>query len=119
MSDTEELIVTKAVVKFHASRALNTLMTVSAAAYAWQLHGLLLGIGTLVFLWSVRRWTANAIAWRYIERVAERDEDVDIARLLKLTMRSRWAWVIFVFAVLAASGLEICSGQTCKSIWSW
>lgn len=93
-------------------------MTVLAAAYAWQLHGLLIGIATLVFLWVVRGWTANKITWRYIERKAARDEDPDMAELLKLTMASRWAWVILAFIVLALSAAEVCSGQTCRSIWS-
>jgi hypothetical protein len=108
----------KALAKFNASRTLNTLMTVLAAAFAWQLHGLLIGIATLVFLWAVRGWTANRITWRYIERAAERDEEPDMVKLLRLTMASRWAWVIFVFIALAASAAEFCIGLTCRNIWS-
>jgi hypothetical protein len=108
----------RVVEKFNASRAANTLMTVLAAAYAWQLHGVLIGVGMLVFLWVVRRWTANAITWRYIEKAVERDEDPDLARLLRLTMASRWACVIFAFAVLAANAAQVCTGEHCESIWS-
>lgn len=107
----------RAVEKFNASRVANTLMTGLAAAYAWQLHGIVLGIATLIFLWAVRRWTANALTWRYIERTVGRDEEPDTSKLLRLTMASRWAWVIATYAALALSAAEICTGNSCKSIW--
>lgn len=112
--DAEE----RAVTKFRVSRSANTLMSLLVAAYAWQLHGFFLGLATVIFLWAVRRWTANAITLRYIERTAERGEDPDVTRLLRLTMVSRWAWVIFVLLALAVSAAEVCAGTTCESIWS-
>lgn len=108
----------RAVEKFGVSKAANTLMTVLVAAYAWQLHGIPVGIVTLVLLWVVRRWTANALTWRYIEKAAERDEDPDLPKLLRITMASRWAWVIAAFVALAISAAEVCTGGHCKSIWS-
>jgi len=81
-----------AVDRFNVSRGFNTLMTIAASGYAWQLHGILVGAATLAFLWIVRGWTANAITRRYLERIAERDEEPDMSRLLRLTMASRWAW---------------------------
>lgn len=107
----------KAVERFNTSRAANTVMTLLTAAYAWQLYGVLIGVATLLLLWFVRRWTANAITWRYIERVAERDEEPDAAKLLRLTMASRWAWVIVTLGALALSAAQICTGDQCKSLW--
>ena len=108
----------RAVEKFNISRTTNTLATILTAAYAWHLHGILVGIATLIFLWVVRRWTANAITWRYIERAVEQDLEPDTSKLLRLTMASRWAWVIATMIALALSGAQICTGNECKSIWS-
>jgi amino acid permease len=108
----------QAVEKFNISKSANTLGTVLAAAYAWQLHGILLGVVTLVFLWAVRRWTANVIALRYIKRTAETDEEPNTSKLLRLTMASRWAWVIVTYAALALSAAQVCTGDQCKSIWN-
>jgi hypothetical protein len=106
-----------AVERFNVSRAANTLMTLLAAAYAWQLYGIVLGIATLLFLWLVRRWTANAITWRYIQRTVERDEEPDMTKLLRRTMASRWAWVIVTYIALTVSAAQVCAGNQCKSIW--
>lgn len=108
----------QAVEKFNISKTANTLATVLAAMYAWQLHGVLIGIATLIFLWAVRRWTANTISWRYIERSVERNREPNTSKLLKLTMASRWAWVIVTYIALAISAAQVCTGDQCKSIWN-
>lgn len=102
---------------FNVDRAFNTLMTLSAAAYAWQLYGWIAGLAVLVGLWIARGITANAILyWRLAKAVAQ-DQEPDPASILKWTSRSRWAWVILAFVVLAISAAEVCTGTVCKSIW--
>ena len=108
----------KAIAHFNVSRTLNTLAVVAAAAYALQLHGWLVAFATLLFLWIARGFTANRITWWYIGRIAERDEEPDMAKLLKMTMAARWAWVIVAFLALAASGAEVCTEGACRSLWS-
>lgn len=108
----------QAVDKFNISKSANTLAAVLAAAYAWQLYGILVGIGTLIILWFVRRWTANAIALSYIERAVKRGEEPNTSKLLRLTMASRWAWVIVTYVALALSVAQVCTGDQCKSIWN-
>lgn len=102
---------------FFVDRGFNTLMTLSAAAYAWQLYGWIIGLAILGGLWIARRTTANFLTLRWAAKIATQDLEPDPASLLKWTSRSRWAWVILAFAALAISAAEVCSGTACKSIW--
>lgn len=103
---------------FKTSKAVNTLATVLAAAYAWQLHGFLIGIAIILFLTIARGWTANVITMRYLDRLNTQDKDPDLHKLLRLTMASRWLWVVVTFVALALSAAQVCTGVQCKSIWS-
>ena len=107
----------EAAATYNADRGLNTLLAIGAAGYGWQLHGFWVGLAVLVALWFVRRFTANVITTRWLQRITDEDDEPGINRLLKRTSRARWAWVVLAYAGLALSAAEICDGPVCKSIW--
>jgi hypothetical protein len=82
------------------------LMSVLAAAYIWQLHGLLLGVLGFVFMQFLLPIPFALYFWKRLAKSAN-DPQFDLEKFSKDQRKLRWVTWVIIMVIIALTGARI------------